>query len=76
MQDTAGIFLISCNRIRLFPDMMDVSMLIQNAKEGCGMDDRQLLRQLQEQRAGALEAASRSTARMCSPSSAIAAAAS
>ena len=36
MQDTAGIFLISCNRIRLFPDMMDVSMLIQNAKEGCG----------------------------------------
>ena len=49
MQDTAGIFLISCNRIRLFPDMMDVSMLIQNAKEGCGMDDRQLLRQLQEQ---------------------------
>ena len=47
MQDTAGIFLISCNRIRLFPDMMDVSMLIQNAKEGCGMDDRQLLRQLQ-----------------------------
>ena len=57
MQDTAGIFLISCNRIRLFPDMMDVSMLIQNAKEGCGMDDRQLLRQLQEQRAGALEAA-------------------
>ena len=57
MQDTAGIFLISCNRNRLFPDMMDVSMLIQNAKEGCGMDDRQLLRQLQEQRAGALEAA-------------------
>ena len=34
MQDTAGIFLISCNRIRLFPDMMDVSMLIQNAKGG------------------------------------------
>ena len=57
MQDTAGIFLISCNRNRFFSDMMDVSMLIQNAKEGCGMDDRQLLRQLQEQRAGALEAA-------------------
>ena len=34
MQDTAGIFLISCNRIRLFPDMMDVSMLIQNEKGG------------------------------------------
>ena len=27
MQDTAGIFLISCNRNRFFPDMMDVSML-------------------------------------------------
>ena len=53
MQDTAGIFLISCNRNRFFPDMIDVSMLIQNAKEGCGMDDRQLLRQLQE-RIGAL----------------------
>mgnify|MGYP001534814762 CR=1 FL=1 len=57
MQDTAGIFLISCNRIRLFPDMMDVSMLIQNAKEGCGLDEKELLRQLQKQRAGALEAA-------------------
>lgn len=57
MQDTAGIFLISCNRIRLFPDMMDVSMLIQNAKEGCGLDEKELLRQLQEQRAGALETA-------------------
>ena len=57
MQDTAGIFLISCNRNRLFPDMMDVSMLIQNAKEGCGLDEKELLRQLQKQRAGALEAA-------------------
>ena len=57
MQDTAGIFLISCNRIRLSPDMMDVSMLIQNAKEGCGLDEKELLRQLQKQRAGALEAA-------------------
>ena len=57
MQDTAGIFLISCNRIRLFPDMMDVSMLIQNAKEGCGLDEKELLRQLQKQRAGALETA-------------------
>ena len=47
MQDTAGIFLISCNRNRLFSDMMDVSMLIQNAKEGCGLDEKELLRQLQ-----------------------------
>ena len=54
MQDTAGIFLISCNRNRFFSDMMDVSMLIQNAKEGCGLDEKELLRQLQEQRAGAL----------------------
>ena len=37
--------------------MMDVSMLIQNAKEGCGLDEKELLRQLQKQRAGALEAA-------------------
>ena len=37
--------------------MMDVSMLIQNAKEGCGVDEKELLRQLQEQRAGALETA-------------------
>ena len=57
MQDTAGIFLISCNRNRFFSDMMDVSMLIQNAKEGCGLDEKELLRQLQEQRAGALETA-------------------
>lgn len=49
--------MISCNRNRLFPDMMDVSMLIQNAKEGCGLDEKELLRQLQEQRAGALETA-------------------
>ena len=45
MQDTAGIFLISCNRNRFFSDMMDVSMLIQNAKEGCGLDEKELLRQ-------------------------------
>ena len=57
MQDTAGIFLISCNRNRLSPDMMDVSMLIQNAKEGCGLDEKELLRQLQKQRPGALETA-------------------
>ena len=76
MQDTAGIFLISCNRVRLFPDMMDVSMLIQNAKEGCGLDEKELLRQLQKQRAGALETAIAQYARMCSLSSAIAAAAS
>lgn len=37
--------------------MMDVSMLIQNAKEGCGLDEKELLRQLQKQRAGALETA-------------------
>ena len=68
--------MISCNRIRLFPDMMDVSMLIQNAKEGCGLDEKELLRQLQKQRAGALETAIAQYARMCSLSSAIAAAAS
>ena len=40
-------------------------MLIQNAKEGCGLDEKELLRQLQEQRAGALEAAPRAVRRVC-----------
>ena len=52
-----GKFPRGCNKIGQTPDMIDVSMLIQMNKEGCGMDDRQLLRQLQKKSRGALEAA-------------------